>query len=359
MNKKVNIEELAKQKLGNYSPSVPAGSWEAVQAKITANAVVGGSAVGTTLSVLPGIVAGVAVTLATLVGVQVAEEARKSNAVTTVEGLAEANSNSDELTSPVTGEETIDPQTSQETTDNNPNSIEEIGSTSEEFVTNNVRVAQSDVTFEEYAREVESGIVETTSTDDDKIDEPKTLSVTQSGIEAAPIAGDAPLTVWFNTSDVSRAQWNFGDDSPVSDEVSVEHKYTSPGTYTVTLIAQHNNGKIFQDQMIVTVGEPESDTDKIEELKPEFKVPNVFTPNADGINDYFTFEVPDGIESFEINVFNSAGRIVYRSTQTEFRWNGTDLDGSETPSGTYFYQIKAVEINHSVHAPKGSITLNR
>ena len=63
--------------------------------------------------------------------------------------------------------------------------------------------------------------------------------------------------------------------------------------------------------------------------------------------------------NFEINVFNSSGRLVYKSTNPAFQWNGTELDGTDCPAGTYFYQIKAVGENQSVYAPKGSLTINR
>lgn len=360
MSKKTNIEELAKQKFGNYGPTVPPGAWEGLQAKLTAKTLVSGSTVGTSMSFIPGMVAGVAVTLATLVGVQVAEDARKTNAqITLEESTTPTIQEEAQATILKSGKDTAEEATLQST----PEVLDESASQSGSLVMpkSNVRIAEDDVSFEEYAQEIESSSPENAESPNNEIttETAEVKEITQSGIEAGPIAGEVPLTVAFKTKEVTRAQWNFGDGSPLSDAISPEHRYESPGTYTVTLIAQHNNGKVFQDRIIVTVNEPQSDAVKEEEIAPEFRVPNVFTPNADGINDYFTFEVPTGVESFEINIFNSAGRLVYRSTQPSFRWNGQELDGTECPAGTYFYQIKAVDVNHSVYAPKGSITLNR
>jgi gliding motility-associated-like protein len=305
-------------------------------------------------------VAGVAITLATLVGVQLAEDVRKTNAQITLEESAPPTIQEEaQATTVISGQDSAEEATPQST----PGVMDETSSQSGSLVMpkSNVRIAEDDVTFEEFVQEVELNSPENAKSSDSEIitETAEVKEITQSGIEAGPIAGDVPLTVAFKTKEVSRAQWNFGDGSPLSDAISPEHRYESPGTYTVTLIAQHKNGKVFQDRIIVTVNEPQSDAVKEEEITPEFRVPNVFTPNADGINDYFTFDVPETIESFEINIFNSAGRLVYRATQPSFRWNGEELDGTESPAGTYFYQIKAVDVNHSVYAPKGSITLNR
>jgi gliding motility-associated-like protein len=74
------------------------------------------------------------------------------------------------------------------------------------------------------------------------------------------------------------------------------------------------------------------------------EVPNVFTPNEDGLNDYFQVKSVS-LRSFNGKVFNRWGKLVYQWsdwTTQEAGWNGRNQnDGSEAPTGTYYYIIEA------------------
>ncbi|GAB2575504.1 T9SS type B sorting domain-containing protein [Spirosoma areae] len=85
----------------------------------------------------------------------------------------------------------------------------------------------------------------------------------------------------------------------------------------------------------------------------EIKVPNVFTPNGDGFNDYFAIkDMPANSceEQFKsINITNRWGQVVFTSTDPKFRWYGTD-----SPAGTYYYLLQT-----SKRTFKGPLTLIR
>lgn len=70
-------------------------------------------------------------------------------------------------------------------------------------------------------------------------------------------------------------------------------------------------------------------------------VPNVFTPNSDGVND--VFEVT-GIEIYidpNLEVYNRWGQLVYKSEQYDNTWDGRDMNGNELSDGTYYYLLNA------------------
>ena len=69
-------------------------------------------------------------------------------------------------------------------------------------------------------------------------------------------------------------------------------------------------------------------------------VPNAFTPNGDGKNDYF---VVDGVDKFPANelvVFNRWGEIVYRAKPYNNDWGGNNQSGAPLPEGTYYYVLR-------------------
>jgi gliding motility-associated-like protein len=72
-----------------------------------------------------------------------------------------------------------------------------------------------------------------------------------------------------------------------------------------------------------------------------FEIPNVFSPNNDGINDFFEISVsrPDAINCIEnIQIYDRWGNIVFEDFNPPFRWDG-NYSGAPTKEGTYFYLI--------------------
>lgn len=69
-----------------------------------------------------------------------------------------------------------------------------------------------------------------------------------------------------------------------------------------------------------------------------YKLPNVFTPNNDGINDYFKALPNQYVENFRISIFSSWGLLVFTSTDPNFTWDGNSkMNGKSCPTGSYFY----------------------
>lgn len=74
-------------------------------------------------------------------------------------------------------------------------------------------------------------------------------------------------------------------------------------------------------------------------------VPNVFTPNDDGINDVF---IAKGIgmkpEGFSMDIFDRAGKIVFSTKNIDEPWDGK-VGGQFGKDATYTYKIKVVGMN--------------
>ncbi len=90
---------------------------------------------------------------------------------------------------------------------------------------------------------------------------------------------------------------------------------------------------------------------------PDMAVPGAFSPNGDGLNDFF--KLPTfAIETFFIQIFDRWGNEVFQSRNKDFLWDG-NKDGSACPEGIYAYQLTANGYERQVIQKNGTITLIR
>lgn len=86
--------------------------------------------------------------------------------------------------------------------------------------------------------------------------------------------------------------------------------------------------------------------------------PNAFSPDGDGINDFFKVS-GQGMIDFVIQIYNRWGQMVYKSTDLSQGWDGT-FKGKNLPTGSYVYKIKTSKYGVEQKLVKsGSIALIR
>ncbi len=72
-----------------------------------------------------------------------------------------------------------------------------------------------------------------------------------------------------------------------------------------------------------------------------YELPNVFTPNEDGINDVFEPFPYKGIASVVVKVYNRWGVLLFETEDPEIQWDGT-VEGQPVADGTYFYTADVI-----------------
>jgi gliding motility-associated-like protein len=88
-------------------------------------------------------------------------------------------------------------------------------------------------------------------------------------------------------------------------------------------------------------------------------VPNVFTPNGDGLNDAWFVDL-DRPLFFEVVIYNRWGRIVYESNSHLLAWDGIHYKSDEPCSeGTYFFILRGLDFEGKGFEETGTITLIR
>jgi gliding motility-associated-like protein len=96
--------------------------------------------------------------------------------------------------------------------------------------------------------------------------------------------------------------------------------------------------RAYRLEVISNVGCGSSMDETLVKVFETVKVPNTFTPNGDGFNDFWEIELLPIFDNCVLEVYNTAGQIVYRSIGYSKPWDGT-RNGSQLPAGTYYYVI--------------------
>jgi gliding motility-associated-like protein len=95
-----------------------------------------------------------------------------------------------------------------------------------------------------------------------------------------------------------------------------------------------------KDEVLSKVQADTKEQEPITEANTKLDIPNVFTPNYDGVNDEFVVYVPQA-EWFHIRIVNRRGQTVYESNNKDQYWNGRWMQsGEDCEAGEYIYTLK-------------------
>lgn len=101
-----------------------------------------------------------------------------------------------------------------------------------------------------------------------------------------------------------------------------------------------------------------SDNDSIyvtaEDCSTTLFIPNVITPNGDGINDYFEILGTDDAR-YELVIYSRWGQLIFKTEYAEkVYWDGTSFSGQKVEQGVYYYILKNTNTTKTY---KGTLTV--
>ncbi len=143
--------------------------------------------------------------------------------------------------------------------------------------------------------------------------------------------------------------WNFGNGqilNTTSDGIQTI-TYSGVGTAVVQLTANNGICSDLDTLHILIIPFPD----------PILNIPNVFSPNGDGVNEFFSIETMY-VEALLVKVFNRWGNIVSEFNGLVTGWDG-NVNGNEASDGVYFYTYIATGINGKELSGHGNVTLIR
>ncbi|WP_439482877.1 gliding motility-associated C-terminal domain-containing protein [Cyclobacterium plantarum] len=169
-------------------------------------------------------------------------------------------------------------------------------------------------------------------------------TVLSTGVEGEILVNDPVQFRDQTLGNVFTWEWDFGDGNKSNEQHPI-HSYTKPGTYTISLTTFDVLGCV-------------SETSRTVEVVASYRIliPNAFSPNDDGLNDYFKPKLR-GITDFEMHIFNKWGELVYSAfSQEDAGWDGR-LKGQLSPNGNYVYKINYVTVDGEPGTQTGVFTL--
>ncbi|MEM7106862.1 MAG: gliding motility-associated C-terminal domain-containing protein [Bacteroidota bacterium] len=107
----------------------------------------------------------------------------------------------------------------------------------------------------------------------------------------------------------------------------------SLGSYTFELTATDNGGLFASDQVQVTV---------VPIQLSSLQIPRLFTPNNDGVNDFWVIPDIESVENCTVEIYDPNGFKVFGRTGYQNDWNGT-YEGRDLNEGAYYYILECNE----------------
>jgi len=155
---------------------------------------------------------------------------------------------------------------------------------------------------------------------------PKPIADFSATPEVLKATVDSTFTILFldNSTWANYWNWNFADPGSGSNDSStlenVYHSFSKEGIFTVRLIVTTYHGC------------KDTTTRQVELIDDRLKYSNVFTPNGDGVNDYFEVKNCEKYYDSKLVVFNRWGIKIFERYYYKNDWNAEGI-----PDGTYYF----------------------
>lgn len=161
------------------------------------------------------------------------------------------------------------------------------------------------------------------------------------------VDGGVPVVNFEAQSDAHKLyKWRFGDGTQTNGK-EAQHVYSQSRDYPVQLMVVDQNGCIWTSHNRAEINE-----------RFNLFAPNSFTPNADGLNDYW---LPKALESdyfkFHLEVFDRSGNLVFETSTPEKQWDGRVKGNLAAQGETFGWKCKTTDPKGIVQYYSGNITI--
>ena len=86
-------------------------------------------------------------------------------------------------------------------------------------------------------------------------------------------------------------------------------------------------------------------------------IPNIFTPDGDGINDVFRINA-SGFEDITVSIYNRYGEVVYKYFGENGSWDGYTHAGVKVSSGVYYVYVEVTNSGGSTFTDQETLQVH-
>ncbi|MDD3859196.1 MAG: gliding motility-associated C-terminal domain-containing protein [Bacteroidales bacterium] len=125
------------------------------------------------------------------------------------------------------------------------------------------------------------------------------------------------------------------------------YEFTKEGDNTVELIALIDEScqSVYSETIFVSMS--------------NFRIPNIFTPNGDGIGDEFKVVYEGEIKNYKMTIMSRMGEIAFESNSISDSWDGKINGNNDAAEGLYYYIIRGEDSFGKIIEQKGALQLVR
>ncbi|MBS1647416.1 MAG: gliding motility-associated C-terminal domain-containing protein [Bacteroidetes bacterium] len=173
----------------------------------------------------------------------------------------------------------------------------------------------------------------------------------KANFAANPLSGQIPLHVTCTNASVGGSSslsytWSFGSGN-TSNATNPTEVYQAAGTYPIILLASDGFCSDTATAYITASNVPSV-----------LIIPNIFTPNGDGINDGFLITATN-ITNFECSIYDRWGLLLYSWNGVDGYWDGKAKNGTLCTDGTYYYMLTYTDSQGNQQKKEGFLELLR
>lgn len=140
-------------------------------------------------------------------------------------------------------------------------------------------------------------------------------------------------------------EW-FVNGTAISSDYNFDYEFKSNGKYVVELVARTGDCESrYSETIVVNI--------------TNFRIPNIFTPNGDGIGDEFIIKYNGALSNYDLSIYTKSGQLVYHSQEIDKSWDGKISGNNEASEGVYFYVVTATDESGESISQKGTVQLLR
>ncbi len=173
-----------------------------------------------------------------------------------------------------------------------------------------------------------------------------------AGFSASPQPAsviESTITFADQSSGATTWQWNFGDVGNSSSTLqNPSFTYPDTGCYVV-------------QQIVISANQCTDTAESVICIDPDWSLyfPNAFTPDDDGINDFF---IPVGVgiseDNYQLWIFDRWGNLIFTTDDLHKGWNGKVAGGKEICQiDTYVWKVKCKDVLGGNHKYVGKVSI--